>query len=176
MKRILALILLLPLVPAFANSLDDYNVVWTSPSTNSGDSMPCGGGDIGLNVWVENGDLLSHLSRSGTFDENNLFPKLGRLRVTLDPDPFADGGKFRQELKLREGHVEISGAKDGVSAKVTVWVDVFHPVAHVEVESVKPVGVVAACESWRLADRELTQPGTDACRSWRGAPEKAVVR
>jgi hypothetical protein len=42
MKRILALALLLPLAPAFAQSLDDYNVVWTSPSTNSGDSMPCG--------------------------------------------------------------------------------------------------------------------------------------
>ncbi len=152
MKRILALILLLPLASAFAHSLDDYNAVWTSPSTNSGNLMPC-----------------------GAFDENNLFPKPGRLRVTLDPNSFADGGKFRQELKLREGHVEISGEKDGVSAKVTVWVDVFHPVAHVEVESVKSVGVVAACESWRLADRELTQPGTDACRSWRGAPEKAVV-
>ena len=176
MKSILALALLLPLAPAFAQSLDDYNVVWTSPSTNSGDSMPCGGGDIGLNVWVENGDILIYLSRSGAFDENNLFPKLGRLRVTLDPNPFADGGKFRQELKLREGHVEISGEKDGVNAKVTVWVDVFHPVAHVEVEAGKPLNVVAAYESWRLADRELTQPETDACRSWRGAPSKAVVR
>lgn len=30
---------------------------WTSPSHNSMESMPCGGHDIGLNVWVENGDL-----------------------------------------------------------------------------------------------------------------------
>jgi len=35
---------------------DRYNVVWTSQSKNSGGSMPVGGGGIGLNVWVENGD------------------------------------------------------------------------------------------------------------------------
>jgi hypothetical protein len=32
---------------------DQYNVVWTTQSGNSGESMPCGGGDIGLNVWTE---------------------------------------------------------------------------------------------------------------------------
>ena len=34
---------------------DAYNVVWTTQSKNSSESMPLGGGDIGLNVWVENG-------------------------------------------------------------------------------------------------------------------------
>jgi hypothetical protein len=47
--------------------------------------MPFGGGDIGLNVWVENGDILFYLSRSGTFDENNEMLKLGRIRLTLTP-------------------------------------------------------------------------------------------
>jgi hypothetical protein len=50
--------------------------------------MPCGGGDIGLNVWVEDGDLLYYISRSGAFDENNQFPKLGRVRLQLEPNPF----------------------------------------------------------------------------------------
>lgn len=39
-------------------ALDAYNVVWTTPSKDSSESMPCGGGDTGLNVWVEGGDLL----------------------------------------------------------------------------------------------------------------------
>jgi hypothetical protein len=39
-------------------SLDNYNITWNSQSKNSAESMPCGGGDIGLNVWVENGDIL----------------------------------------------------------------------------------------------------------------------
>jgi hypothetical protein len=35
--------------------LAPYNVVWTSQSKDSSESMPCGGGDTGMNVWVENG-------------------------------------------------------------------------------------------------------------------------
>lgn len=31
------------------------NVVWNTSSRNSSESMPCGGGDIGMNVWVEEG-------------------------------------------------------------------------------------------------------------------------
>mgnify|MGYP007103407798 CR=1 FL=1 len=33
--------------------LAPYNIVWDTPSRHSGESMPCGGHDIGLNVWVE---------------------------------------------------------------------------------------------------------------------------
>src|SRR2546423_8979049 len=92
--------------------LDNCNIIWNSPSRNSGESMPCGGGDVGLNVWVEDGDLLVYLARSGAFDENNVFPKLGRLRVTLSPDPFAEdrgGATFRQGPKPPYGYVEVVG-------------------------------------------------------------------
>lgn len=46
-------------------------LIWRTPSTDSSASMPCGGGDIGMNVWVEEGDVLFYISRSGTFDEHN---------------------------------------------------------------------------------------------------------
>ncbi len=48
--------------------LDAYNVVWTTPSRNSGESMPVGGGDIGLNVWVEDGEVLFYLTQAGCRD------------------------------------------------------------------------------------------------------------
>ena len=44
------------------------NVIWNTPSRNSSESMPCGGGDIGMNIWVEEGDILFYLSRSGNKD------------------------------------------------------------------------------------------------------------
>ncbi|WP_405674737.1 DUF5703 domain-containing protein [Streptomyces canus] len=47
---------------------DSSDVVWTTPSRTSAESMPCGGGDIGLNVWAENGDVLFCIDRSGSFD------------------------------------------------------------------------------------------------------------
>lgn len=79
------------------SDLSQYNIVRTSQSRNSGESMPCGGGDIGLNAWVENGEILFYLSRNDPFDENNVSPKFGRVRLKLMPNPL-DGGEFRQAL------------------------------------------------------------------------------
>jgi len=43
--------------------LEQYNIVWDSQSRHSGESMPVGGHDIGLNVWVEKGDVLFYIYR-----------------------------------------------------------------------------------------------------------------
>jgi hypothetical protein len=134
--------------------ISNYNIIWDSQSKNSGESMPCGGGDIGLNVWVENGELLFYISRSGTFDENNAFLKLGRLRIKLTPNPF-DGDKFRQELVLRDGYIQIEGSDGNLSARIKVWVDVLRPVIHVDIKSNKPLQARAGYESWRYKDRIL---------------------
>lgn len=76
MKRIYLIIILI-LVGVSALWSQHANVVWNTSSRNSSESMPCGGGDIGMNVWVEEGDVLFYLSRSGTFDENNCLLKQG---------------------------------------------------------------------------------------------------
>ena len=127
MKKILAIILLLLNVnPIFAQAknIATYNVIWNKQSENSSGSMPCGGGDIGLNVWVENGDVLFYISRSGTFDENNAMLKLGRMRLRLSPNPF-NGTDFKQELKLEQGSVTISG--NGTSLKIWVGASTIRP-------------------------------------------------
>ncbi|MHC4623527.1 MAG: DUF5703 domain-containing protein, partial [Planctomycetota bacterium] len=107
---------------ANTKGLDEYNVVWHSQSKNVRESIPAGGGDVGLNVWVENNELLFYIGRSGTFDENNHMLKLGRVRLRLDPNPFSESGEFRQELKLRQGYVEIQGKNPGIArATIRVW-------------------------------------------------------
>ena len=135
--------------PAANNLIDQYNTVWKTQSENAGESMPCAGGDIGLNVWVENDDLLFYIGRAGCRDENGALLKLGRVRVKLIPNPFQSGA-FRQELKLRQGHVLV-GAKqaDGSPVAIKIWVEVFRPVVHVDVDSESPVVVEATYESWR---------------------------
>lgn len=135
--------------------IDQYNVVWTTQSIHSGESMPCGGGDIGLNVWVENGELLFYMDRTGCRDENGALLKLGRCRIKLTPNPF-EKGSFHQELKLREGHVLVAAKQaDGSDLEVTVWVDVFRPIIHLDIESAAPVTVDATYESWRTETIEL---------------------
>lgn len=151
----------------------DYNVRWTSPSKNSAESMPVGGGDIGLNAWVENGDLLFYLGKSGAFDENNTLLKLGRVRLTLSPNPFLSDN-FTQELCLEQGQVRISGVGNGIQADVVLWVDVHTPNVHVEVTSNKKIRVEAAYESWRYKNLYPKKKENNA-NSWKWAPPQLVV-
>lgn len=151
------------------SKVDDYNLVWLAQSKGSHESMPCGGGDIGLNVWVEQNDVLFYLCRSGSFDENNGFLKSGRVRIRLFPNPFGDQD-FKQELKLEKGCVEIESDE----TKIRIWVDVYHPVVHVEINSVKPLDTEVFYENWRYKDR-LIRKGEGNATSYKWAVPEGLV-
>jgi len=113
--------------------------------------MPLGGGDVGCNVWVENNDLIFYIGRGGTFDENGSMLKLARVRLQLSPNPFKSN--FKQELKLKQGHIEITGDNHTL---IKLWVEVFKPVIHVEVSSGEKLTAKAIFEDWRTSDRQLS--------------------
>ena len=150
-----------------------YNVVWHTPSHHSGESMPCGGGDTGLNVWVENGDLLFYFARSGTFDENNTLLKLGRIRIRLSPNPF-EGEYFRQELQLEEGCVTVTGKNGGAATDIRIRADVFQPVIHVETASNVPLQATVFYENWRYEDRLLRRNESNQ-NSYKWAPPAGLT-
>ncbi|MDQ6762522.1 MAG: DUF5703 domain-containing protein [Bacteroidota bacterium] len=177
--KFLILLLFYPLFPfnAFTQNkeLGQYDVVWTTQSNNASESMPCGGGDIGLDVWVENGEIFLYAARSGSFDENNGLLKAGRVRVTVTPDVF-DTKDFKQQLHLQQGCVIISGKKNGMQVSVKIWADVFAPVVHLDIKSSDKISVTAAYESWRYQDRIL-QPRENFGNSWKwAAPENNVCK
>ncbi|MBN1108632.1 MAG: hypothetical protein JXR66_02455 [Bacteroidales bacterium] len=136
---------------------DSYNVIWHTQSNDASESMPLGGGDIGCNVWVEDGDLLLYVQRSGSMSENGEYLKLGRFRIRIKPDLFTDADSFKQELKLADGYIEIeSGNDEKKHTRIILWVDVFNPVVHVDVESSENTELHVAYESWRTEEKELT--------------------
>ena len=130
------------------------DVVWDSPSENSGGAMPVGGHSVGAAVWVEDGSIRIYLDRSGSFDENNLMLKLGRFVVELEPNPFASAGaKFEQRLNLHSGAVEISAeSASGPSALVKVWCSAANPTLYVSIEASQPVAVRAAMQAKMLCN------------------------
>jgi len=132
--------------------------------------MPCGGGDIGMNIWVEEGDILFYLSRSGTFDENNCQLKQGRFRIRLFPNPFKDAKDFRQELKLKDGYVEVSAG----GTQIQLWADVYHPVVHVEITNAQPLRTEVSYENWRYKERMIRKGEGQQC-SYKWAPPKGAV-
>ncbi len=150
-----------------------YNIVWNSQSKNSSESMPCGGGDIGMNIWVENGELFIYAAKSGSFNEDNALMKAGRLRLKLFPNAFA-GKIFKQELHLHEGFVTLDGENVGVKTTVKIWADVFNPVVHIEINSNKKITAEAVYESWRYQER-LIKPRENFSNSWKWAPPKNKI-
>ena len=83
-----------------ADWADRYDVEWTEPSKNRGmDSMPFGGGDIGCNIWVENGEVFLYAQKAGSFNELGEYVKLGRFRLQFSPNPFAASEGFHQAFR-----------------------------------------------------------------------------
>ena len=137
-------------------TIDDCNVIWDSPSKSSLGSMPAGNGDIGINLWVEeNGDLLFYLSKTDAWSENARLLKLGKVRLSLSPNPFNTEEPFSQELILKDGviHIEAGNAKEKVS--IDVWVDANHPVVELDVKSQKKITASVTTEPWRQEQREI---------------------
>lgn len=155
-----------------------YDVVWETPSQNSGGAMPCGGHSLGATVWVEDGTIRFYIDRSGSFDENNLMLKLGRFVVELDPNPFADpAAQFEQRLDLHSGRVELAASvENGVSAKVSVWCSTQAPTLYLSISATHPVRVLAGYQSWRGEDRVVPENQRRSCFSVLGQPEDIVTR
>lgn len=174
-KRTFALLMMIAAVLAvFAaggKPADDvYTLTWNTQSKNSSESMPCGGGETGLNVWAENGDILFYFSRSSTFDENNALLKLGRVRLHLSDAGFNQ--TFSQQLTLKDGSVTFRGANSTV---VRLWVDVFHPVIHVEMTSGKAQNATLTYENWRCKDYPLTGEDAHLC-GMKGTKDTIYIR
>ena len=133
--------------PSTDNIIDKYNVIWTTQSKNASESMPVGGYDMGCNVWVEDGSLYLYFGRSNSFDENNALLKSGRVKIDLTPNPLVN---IRQELKLKNGLIEIDGNNGGLNARTLVWVEVDKPDIHIEISASQKITVKAEYQYWRF--------------------------
>jgi len=160
----------LPMVPAKENHfVADNDVVWHSLGTNENDSMPIGNGDLAANVWTEqNGDLVLLLAKSDAWSENGQLLKLGRVRLSITPNPFIQGAAT-QSLDLETGTICIQ-AGDNIAR---IWVDANRPVAHVEIEMSGPAQLEARAELWRTTHYHLDQPATQQAGffEWGNDPE-----
>src|SRR2546421_591823 len=151
-----------------SQQLDQYNVVWDTPSKDASGSMPLGNGDIAVNVWVEEtGDLVLLIGKSDAWDENSINLKLGRVRVMFAPKPV---GRVRQTLDLKTATIHIEMGE----ARVRVWVDANRAVIHVQVSGAEVSR--AALENWRTEPRVIKTQTGDLFRDLSGNdPHPTVV-
>ena len=129
-----------------AQRMGRYNVVWTSPSKDATGVMSTGNGDIAAGVYaIENGDLYLLLSKNDAFSNTGSLYKTGRVKISLNPNPFTAGKPFRQTLDLPTASIRIEA--DGV--KLRIWADANRPVYHVEIDSPRELSVKAQPDLWK---------------------------
>lgn len=159
--------------------VDNYDIIWNKPSQDASESMPLGGGDMGCNVWVENGDILLYIQKSGCFSENGEYLKLGRIRFRLTPNIINSYKIFNQSLKLKDGSVYIS-AQDSIGRNFNarLWVDIFTQSLHCDITSSHDTRLEVLYENWRAKDKELTDVnrGRFGCFGLEGYPGKVIKK
>lgn len=136
--------------------LEKYNVTWDTPSENSMGSMPTGNGDMGINLWVEkNGDLLFYLSKTDAWSENGQLLKIGKIRLSLSPNPFMEGRPFLQVLDVANGLIHIEAGESEEEISIDIWVDANYAVVEMDVKSKKPIHATLSTEPWRRSRRQI---------------------
>ncbi len=130
--------------------VERYNVVWDSPSKDKSGEMPIGNGDIAAGVYaLENGDLYLLLAKNDAINHAGDNFKTGRVRIGLEPNPFAAGKPFRQTLDLPTGSIRIEA--DGIG--IRIWADANRNVFHVEINAPSPVRATARPDPWERLDK-----------------------
>jgi len=154
MKKFLSFIfcaiLIIQIQAQVADKIDDYNVIWESPSLDATGQMPLGNGDIAAGVYaISDGDLYLLLAKNDAFTYNGDIFKTGRVRISLSPNPFVEGKSFLQSMDMLTGSVRIEA--DGV--KISIWADANRPVYHIEIDSPNEIEVQAEPEFWERFDQ-----------------------
>lgn len=159
-----------------SKKLSAYNVIWDSPSTSgSMESMPIGNGDITSNIWVEkNGDLMLYIGKSDSWSEGTRLLKLGRLRISLTPNPFATGAQFKETLDLHKGLIDISTGEKGSEVNIKIWIDANNPVGHIDINSAKSLSLTCTTELLRPQPFVLTSGADPIAGSFRGVVDGPV--
>ncbi len=102
--------------------VDQYNVVWNSPSTDSLDSMPLSGRrGAGANVWVQDGSIWLYLAHNGAYDEHGRLLKLGCVRITPTVTSLVSTESLTQTLELGRGAIKISAVAVAGTLDVLLW-------------------------------------------------------
>ncbi|GHT36974.1 hypothetical protein AGMMS49574_29370 [Bacteroidia bacterium] len=156
--------------------LNTYNVTWNTLSLNgSMGSMPLGNGDITANVWIEKGgDLMLYIGKSDTWSEATRLLKVGRVRISLSPNPFVEDTYFSQTLNLYEGEINVSAGTKGNETKLKIWIDANQSVVRVETDAKKNISISCTTELMRPKPYTLLSPDEPLASSFRGVVNAPV--
>lgn len=138
--------------------------------------MPLGNGDIGINVWAEaDGDVVFYIGKSDAFNSNGSLLKVGRLRLSFDPNPFSPSTRFEQRLDLEKGLVTMASSERGQQFELQIRVDAHHPVIVVDAKSDDAIDLEVKIEMWRRTERTYSREEMHVAYGMMGSPQPVRI-
>ena len=156
-----------------------YKVVWDSPSTDWGGTMPLGNGEVAVNAWFDAAGRARLLfARTDSWDDYGTLAKVGAVEIaTLGETPDAEiTTPFRQELDAETGRVAVVYGPQGRETRVCLWVDTARPNVVLEIESDLEIAPVASVTLLRTDGETLVAPEVSDLWHTRDGSERVVVQ
>ena len=134
--------------------LKNYNIIWTTPSTDAWNSMPLSGKyGAGANVWVQDGSLWLYLAHNYAYDEFGHLLKLGALRLTPSNGALKNMSSFKQYLDITNGSILIDVvSKSGADMHAKLWFAGENLI--IETNSKDDNGIELSFGTWRNKTRD----------------------
>jgi hypothetical protein len=153
-------------------ALDACNVVLDTPSADASGALPIGNGSLGASVWVEaGGDVVILLSHTDSFSEASRLLKIGRIRLRGTPALLTPGAPCRQELRLRQGRLDLQLGE----ARLSVFVEPGRPVLRVTGDLGAPSRIQVVDDGWRRSALDRDASELDASWTMDNAPKGIEV-
>ncbi|MBS1748486.1 MAG: hypothetical protein JST63_01125 [Bacteroidetes bacterium] len=152
MKKLFSLFLgyFLSVFHSTGQSVEDFNLKFNEPGSDSWSSLPLGNGDITAQVWTnKDGTIQCYLATSDSRDGMDNPIKVGKLTIRFEPDIITMGKGYKEELLLDEGIFRIKNS----IADIRCRVDANHPVMLISGTSAVPVKIYVTNNIWRKETR-----------------------
>lgn len=150
-----------------------YQLTWHQIGQSDRAAVPLGNGDLASSFWVTQEGLHFYLAKSDALTETDRNVKLGKVNLSMEPNPFSGASAFTQRMEIYDGCVCVEAQGNGVRVRLHVFVDKYSNILYVEGESDRPVRVQVSYDNWRTQKPApeddafgLSAENTDVIESW----------
>ncbi|MBO9619231.1 MAG: hypothetical protein J7539_09375 [Niabella sp.] len=145
---------LLSLLPLFVvsmhtagQSLEPFNLHFTTQGNGSEASMILGNGDITVNAWVDRHDhnLYFYIGKSDTHNDQDQLYKVGKVRVSFSPNILVEDHEYAETFRIADATYRIKTKY----AILTMRVDANNPVILLEAKTTIPAKMTVTAQLMR---------------------------
>lgn len=145
--RLMCMLLLGVSTYTAGQSLEPFNLHFTTQGNGSEASMILGNGDITANAWVDRHDhqLYFYIGKSDTHNDQDQLYKVGKIKVGFSPNILVEDGAYAETFRIADATYRIKTKY----ATLTLRVDANNPVILLDAKTTIPAKMTVTIQLMR---------------------------